>query len=220
MKRNKIKGKVILLDENPDITIKKKGFHSAFNEMYKDYVQYVPNSKIESFDLKNKTISTEFDEYSFDDGAFYPRVRGGKLLEVAGVAKDAINKMEANINPFTYQVIGDPFVFCAGDVRPMGFSKSGNTANTEGHIVARSVVSNIQGSKFTWDSPHTTCYSAVSANPLHAISVDADYLYNKKTKGFGFHNASADEQWRGTHGTDNGEGLIAWANGMYADMFM
>jgi len=218
-KKNRIKGKVILLDENPDITIKKKGFHSAFNEMYKKYIEYVPSSKIEKFDLKKKIVYTEFDEYKFEDAAFYPRIRGGKLLEVAGVAKDSINKMEADIDPFTYQVKGHPSIYCAGDARPMGFSKSGNTSNTEGHVVARSIASHIKGAKFTWGSPHTTCFSAVSAKPIHAISVDADYSYNKKEKTFGFANASADENWRGKHGKGNGQGLMGWAAGMYSDMF-
>ncbi|VAY87525.1 Sulfide dehydrogenase [flavocytochrome C] flavoprotein chain precursor [hydrothermal vent metagenome] len=218
-KKNKIKGKVILLDENPDITIKKKGFHSAFNDMYKDYVKYVPSSKIEKFDLKKKIVYTEFDEYKFEDAAFYPHIRGGKLLEIAGVAKDAINKMEADINPFTYEVNGHPSIYCAGDARPMGFSKSGNTSNTEGHVVAKSITSHIRGAKFKWSTPHTTCFSAVAAHPIRAISVDADYNYNKKNKVFGFANASTDENWKGEHGEGNGEGLMGWAKGMYFDMF-
>ncbi len=219
-KKHGIKGKVILLDENPDITIKKKGFHSAFDEMYKDYIQYVPASKIEKFDLKNKKVFTEFDEYSFEDAAFYPHVRGGKLLEVAGVAKDAINKMEADINKFTYQVHGDPFVYCSGDVRPMAFSKSGNTSNTEGHVVARSVADAILGRKNVWSSPHTTCFSVVSTKPLRAISVNADYAFDKSKKVFGFANASTEENWKGKTGKETGDGLMAWANGMYSDMFL
>ncbi len=220
-KKHKIKGKVVLLDENPDITIKKKGFHSSFKKMYKNYIKYVPNAKIETFNLKKKYVETEFDKFKFADAAFYPHVRGGKLLEIAGVAKDAINKMEADINPFTYQVNGHPDIFCAGDARPMGFSKSGNTSNTEGHTVAHSIVSHMSMNvkKFKWVSPHTTCYSAVSAKPIHAISVDAGYSYNQKTKTFGFANASTDEEWKGKHGINNGKGLIGWASGMYLDMF-
>jgi NADH dehydrogenase FAD-containing subunit len=220
MKKNNIKGKVILLDENVDITIKKKGFHSAFDDMYKEYIEYIPNAQIEKFDLKNKIVYTDFDEFSFDDASFYPHIRGGKLLEVAGVAKDASNKMEADINVFTYQVNGDPFVFCSGDVRPMGFSKSGNTSNTEGHVVARSVADTILGKKNKWVSPHTTCFSAVGTKPLRAISVDADYKYNAKSSVFGFANVGLSEKWKGGTGRDNGQSLLVWADGMYTDMFM
>jgi sulfide dehydrogenase [flavocytochrome c] flavoprotein chain len=220
-KKNEIEGKVLLLDENADITIKKKGFHSAFDEMYKDYIQYVPNAKIEKFDLKNKKVETEFDEYEFADAAFYPHVRGNKLLEVAGVAKDAINKGEADIDPFTYQVKGEPYIFCSGDVRPMGFSKSGNTSNSEGDVVAKVITNRIQGKKDEWKSPHTTCYSAVAVQPkITAISVNADYAWSKSNKVFGFSNASTMENWHGKTGVDTGKGLVEWAKGMYRDMFM
>lgn len=220
MKKNDIKGKVILMDENPDITIKKHGFHSSFNEMYKDYVVYMPDTKIEKFDLKNKTVTTEFgDVVKFADAAFYPHVRGGKLLEIAGVAKDAINKGEANIDPFTYQVIGDPHVFCSGDVRPMAFSKSGNTSNSEGHVVARSISDRILGKKYVWKSPHTTCYSAVALDPTRSIFVNADYKWSKSNKSFAFFHASTMENWHGKSGTNAGKGLFEWGSGMYRDMF-
>lgn len=219
-KKNDIKGKVILMDENVDITIKKKGFHSAFNELYKDYVTYMPDTKIEKFDLKNKTVTTEFgDTVKFADAAFYPHVRGNKLLEIAGVAKDAINKAEANIDPFTYQVVGDPHVYCSGDARPMAFSKSGNTSNSEGHVVARSIADRILGKKFKWSSPHTTCYSAVATKPLRSIYVNADYKWSKTNGSFSFYHAATMENWHGKSGTNAGKGTKEWASGMYRDMF-
>lgn len=222
MKTNDIKGKVILLDENPDITIKKDGFHSAFKDLYGDYVEYYPSTKITNFDLGKKKIETELgEEIEFADAAFYPHVRGNKLLEVAGVAKDSVfNKAEADIDPFTYQVNGDPHVFCSGDVRPMGFSKSGNTSNSEGHIVARIIANRIQGKESKWKSPLTICYSAVGGDPLRAISVNAGYAWNEKSKSFGFANASTMEKWQGKDGENAGRGLIEWASGMYRDMFM
>ena len=221
-KRNEIPGKVILLDENPDITIKKEGFHSSFDEMYKDYITYVPNAKIMSVDLEKKTVvAGEFDEeYSFADAAFYPHVRGGKLLEVCGVAKDtAFNKMEGNIDPFTYEVIGEKNIFVSGDARPMGYSKSGNTSNSEGHYIGKLIAERINtGKNIPWKSPLTVCYSAVSAHPNHAISVRAEYKYKGK-KLVGFTNVQLSQEWRGKTGTNNGKALMEWAKGMYRDMF-
>lgn len=222
MKKEGIKGKVILLDENPDITIKKDGFHSAFNELYKDYVEYLPSTSISEIDLDKKRIITELgEEIDFADAALYPRVRGGKILERVGVAKDSVfNKAEANIDPFTYQVKGDPRVFCSGDVRPMGFSKSGNTSNSEGHHVAKIIANRIKGVDTKWKSPLTICYSAVAGDPIRAISVHAGYAYDAKKKAFGFHNASTMEKWKGVSGIRAGKVLFEWAKGMYRDMFM
>ncbi|MDP3266876.1 MAG: FAD/NAD(P)-binding oxidoreductase [Sulfuricurvum sp.] len=224
-KKNKINGKVLVLDENADITIKAAGFHSAFDNMYKDYITYMPSTTIDSIDPYKQKIVTEFgQEIEFADAALYPRVRGNKLLEIAGVAKDSpANKAEANIDPFTYQVIGDKNVFCTGDVRPMGFSKSANTANTEGKIVAANIVKYLGGqelSRKTWTSPLTVCFSAVSATPdLRAISVHAEYAYNDANKAFAFANAGMNEKWDGSEGIDGGKGLKEWGKGLYRDLF-
>ncbi len=221
-KKEGIDGKVILIDENEDITIKAKGFHTAFEKLYKDFIEYMPGTKITAFDLDKKEIMTEFDDViPFADAAFYPHVRGGKLLEVAGVAKDSIfNKMEADINVLTYEVNGYPEIFCSGDVRPQGFSKSGNTANTEAVYVAKRIAAKINGTGETpWESPLTICYSAVAVDPVLAISINAGYAYDTKTKRFAFANVYANETWDGRVGINNGRGLMEWAKGMYRDMF-
>ena len=118
---------------------------AAFEELYADYIEYVPNSAIESIDLDTKTVTTEMDEFKFEDASFYPRVRGAKIIETMGFAKDAKDMLEGHINPITYEVIGEKDIFIAGDARPMGFSKSGNTSNSEGKYVA----SVITGRKLT-----------------------------------------------------------------------
>ena len=220
-KAKKLKAKVILLDENNDITIKERGFHTAFNELYKDYIDYRPNSKIESIDLKNKNIETEFEEFSFDDASFYPHVRGGKILEVMGVAKDTIyNKMEGDINPITYEVNGHSNIYVSGDSRPMGFSKSGNTSNTEGQYVAKLIATKLNKEpKIKWQSPITICFSAVSINPERAIYIHSEYAYNNKTKRFGFATPVSSENWKSKDGLDNAKALYDWADNLYVDMF-
>lgn len=221
-KKNEIKGKVLLLDANPDITIKKEGFHSAFDEMYKDYIQYVPNANITNIDLDKKEVTVgEFDEkFTFEDAAFYPHVRGGKLLEVCGVSHNtSMNKQEGNIDPFTYEVIGHKDIYVTGDARPMGYSKSGNTSNSEGHYFAKLLAARINGkADIAWKSPLTICYSAVSLQPEHAISVRAEYEY-KGRKLVGFTRVDMNNEWRGKVGLNNGKALHEWAKGMYRDMF-
>ena len=224
-KKNDIPGKVIVLDENPNITIKADGFHSAFKNLYGDVLEYLPSSTIVKIDLDSKMVETELgEEIEFADAAFYPRVRGNKLLEIAGVAKDSVfNRMEADIDPFTYQSKVDPDVFCTGDVRPMGFSKSGNTANTEGVIVAEYIDMHLAGKKLsraTWKSPLTVCYSAVTSNPLRAVSVHAEYAYSEEKHAFGFANAGTMENWSGKEGENAGKGLLEWGKGLYRDFFM
>ena len=220
-KKKKLDAKVILLDENNDITIKEHGFHTAIDELYSDYIEYYPNSIIENIDLDKKVVTTEFEEFNFDDASFYPHIRGGKLLEIAGVAKDTVyNKKEGDINPISYEVNGHSNIYITGDARPMGFSKSGNTSNSEGQYVAKLIALKINKKHaIKWKSPITICFSAVSINPERAIYIHSEYAYNKKKKAFEFATPISSENWKGKDGIDNAKALYNWADSLYVDMF-
>jgi sulfide dehydrogenase [flavocytochrome c] flavoprotein subunit len=214
-KNEKIKGKVLVTDGNPDITIKKEGFHGAFDKLYKGYVEYVPSFEIKEVDARGRVIKSEFNELSFDDGTIYPRVRGSRLLEALGIVNPQSPQKEANIDPLRYNVIDQDRVFAAGDARPMPFSKSGNTSNSEGHHVAKVIVARAAGKEIPWQSPHTVCYSAVAYKPLQAIGVDALYSYNAKDNSFAFAHVKMQEEWNARLGQTD----LEWAKGMYRDMF-
>ena len=219
-KHKKLNAKVILLDENNSITIKEKGFSTAFEKLYKNHLEYYPNSIIENFDLDNKIIETGFEEFKFEDAAFYPRVRGAKILEKIGIAKDTQhNRLEGNINNKTYEVIGEKDIFISGDARPMGFSKSGNTSNSEGQFVAKILASKINNTKLSkWESPTTTCFSAVSIEPERAIYIYTQYFYTKE-KRFRFDNTVSSENWHTKDGFTNAKSIYEWATSLYTDMF-
>ena len=218
-KEKGLKAKVIILDENNAITIKKEGFQSAFDELYSDYIEYMPNTAIKKIDLDNKVVETEFDEIKFEEAAFYPHVRGAKILERAGIAKDAKNMLEGDIDPLTYEVNGLENVFITGDSRPMGFSKSGNTSNSEGHFVAKLIAQKINKTPvLKWESPVTTCFSVVATKPEKAIYIYSEYAYNKTNASFSFTDTSASVDWK-TDGEVNGKSVYNWANSLYADMF-
>ncbi len=229
-KQKKLKAKVILLDENNAITIKKKGFSTAFEELYADYIEYVPNAAITGFDLDKKIVSTEMEDYEFEDAAFYPRIRGAKILETMGVAKDAKDMMEGNINALTYEVYGEKDIFIAGDARPMGFSKSGNTSNTEGKYVGRVIAERINKAKAPdWEPPITMCFSAVSTKPEKAIYIFTRYSFDKKDKDpkhvkfedwkkFSFSETMSSEDWK-KKGKQDYESIISWSTALYFDMF-
>ncbi|RLA76098.1 MAG: NAD(P)/FAD-dependent oxidoreductase [Epsilonproteobacteria bacterium] len=229
-KQKKLKAKVILLDENNAITIKKKGFSSAFDELYADYLEYIPNSVIQDIDLDKKIVTTEFDEFTFADAAFYPRVRGAKILETMGFAKDAKDMMEGHINALTYEVIGEENIFIAGDARPMGFSKSGNTSNSEGKYVGNLIARRINKEKIPeWEAPITLCFSIVSTKPMNAIYIYTRYAFDKKDKNpknikfidwknFSFTKTLSSEEWK-KEGSVNANSIYSWADALYFDMF-
>ncbi len=215
-KTKRVKGKVVIVDHNPDVTIKAKGFHAAWDQLYKGYVEYIPSRTIERIDLGKKRIVTNVDEIEFTDANIYPRIRAARLIEIAGVVDTSSPQSEAAMDGIYHNVTGDPHVYVAGDARSMPFSKSGNTANSEAKIVAKIIAARIAGKEpRNPDLPHTICYSVVNAKPMEAIMVDAGYAYDQAKHEFGFANVKMV--------TDRSAGLgasaLEWARGLYRDMF-
>lgn len=218
-KQNRIKGKILVLDANPEITIKKDGFHAAFDELYKGYIEWLPSKAVTGVDVEKRIIKTEFDEYKFDDAAIYPNVRGSTLIEQLGLMAPSSksNQKEANIDIRHYNIIGDPHVYVTGDSRPHPYSKSANTSNTEGHYIAKVLAARAQGKEIAWYSPRTICYSMVNAHPMEAISVDAGYDYSaQKDIITGF---SKDTRTFEKRDAAKGQATLEWARGIYRDMF-
>lgn len=218
IKHNKLKGKVVILDANPEITIKAPGFHAAFDELYKGIIEWHATSAVTGVDFANRTIKTEFDSYKFDDAAIYPNIRAATLIEHLGLMAPPTksNQKEANIDIRFYNVIGDQRVYVTGDSRPMPYSKSGNTSNSEGHYVAKVLAARAQDKDVAWTSPQTLCYSMVDAYPKQAIWVDTYYGYDAKQDAItGFKDTKVDN----TRSEANGAAYLEWARGLYRDMF-
>jgi sulfide dehydrogenase [flavocytochrome c] flavoprotein subunit len=214
-KKRRIKAKILLLDMNAEIRIKKQGFEEAFSSLYSDYIDYLPSAEIAGVDIDNKTISTEFDDYQFDDAIIYPPVRASSLLEDAGIANLKTSQKIANTDPYKYHVIGDEYVYVTGDSRSQPFSKGGHTANSEAQYVAEVIAAHALGKEVRWRSPQTMCFSAVDINPLKAMSIITFYKFNKQNKEFEFDRTHMMEDWS----TEGGQASLAWAEGMYRDMF-
>ena len=214
-KKRRIKARILLLDMNAEIRIKKQGFTRAFNEVYGDYIDYRPSSEIAEMDLEEKTISTDFDDYQFDDAIIYPPVRASSLLEDAGIANMKTAQKVADTDPYKYHVIGDEYVYVTGDSRSQPFSKGGHTAHSEAQYVAEVIAAHALGKEVRWRSPQTMCFSAVEIDPLEAMSIITFYKFNKKNKEFEFDRTHMMEEWN----AEGGQASLAWAEGMYRDLF-
>ncbi len=214
-KKRRIKAKILLLDMNADIRIKKQGFEKAFSSLYGDYINYLPSAEISEIDVNGKTVSTDFDDYQFDDAIIYPPVRASSLLEDAGIANMQTTQKVANTDPYKYHVIGDEYVYVTGDSRSQPFSKGGHTAHSEAQYVAEVIAAHALGKEVRWRSPQTMCFSAVDINPLQAMSIITFYKFNKQNKEFEFDRTHMMEDWN----TEGGQASLAWAEGMYRDMF-
>jgi hypothetical protein len=112
----------------------------------------------------------------------------------------------------------------------MGFSKSGNTSNTEGKYVGQLIAKRINKEQVpSWDSPITLCFSAISIKPENAIFIYTKYSFDKKDKSiqhakfidwkkFSFTETTSSEDWK-KDGIVNAASIYSWADALYFDMF-
>jgi NADPH-dependent 2,4-dienoyl-CoA reductase/sulfur reductase-like enzyme len=214
-KRRRVRAKLLLLDMNADIKIKKAGFSRAFEELYGDYIEYLPSSEISNVDIENRRVETDFDEYAFDDAVIYPPVRASRLLEEAGIENPQSPQKAANTDPFRYHVIGDERVYVTGDSRSQPFSKGGHTAHSEAQYVAEVIAAHALDKDVRWRSPQTMCFSAVDIEPLRAMSIITYYRFDQQSGLFAFDRTHLIDKWD----TQGGQASLAWAEGMFRDMF-
>ncbi|TAM09570.1 MAG: sulfur oxidation protein, flavocytochrome C [Nevskiaceae bacterium] len=219
IKHKGLKGKVIILDGNPEITIKAPGFHAAFKDFYKGIIEWMPSTRVAGVDLDKKIIHGEVEDFAFDEATIYPNVRASTLIEKLGLMAPTSKtaQKEADIDIRFYNLVGDEHVYVSGDARPMPYSKSGNTSNSEGHFVGHIIAMRSQGKDVKkWESPETLCYSMVNAYPQQAIWVDTHYGYDAKKDAItGFADVKVDN----TPSEKNAPAYLAWGRGMYRDMF-
>ena len=214
-KQRRIRAKILLLDMNSEIAIKKEGFSRAFEQLYGDYIEYLSNSFISNVDIDNRIIETEFDEFEFDDAIIYPPVRASRLIEEAGIQDPHDPQKAAHTDPFRYHLFDDERVYVTGDSRSQPFSKGGHTAHSEAQYVAEVIAAHALGKEVVWRSPQTMCFSAVDIEPLRAMSVITYYKFNQSSGLFAFDRTHLIDKWD----IQGGQASLAWAEGMFRDMF-
>ncbi|MCP4390411.1 MAG: NAD(P)/FAD-dependent oxidoreductase, partial [Gammaproteobacteria bacterium] len=185
-KRRRIRAKILLLDMNSEIKIKKAGFARAFEQLYGDYIEYLPSSLISDVDIEGRRVETEFDEYPFDDAIIYPPVRASRLIEEAGITDQYSPQKTARTDPFRYHLVGDERVYVTGDSRSQPFSKGGHTAHSEAQYVAEVIAAHALDREVEWRSPQTMCFSAVDIEPLRAMSIITYYKFSQQSGQFAF----------------------------------
>ena len=214
-RQRRVRARILLLDMNNDIKIKKSGFSRAFEQLYGDYIEYLPNSEISAVDIEGRRIETDFDEYQFDDAIIYPPVRASRLIEESGIQHPQHPQKAANTDPFRYHLVDDERVYVTGDSRSQPFSKGGHTAHSEGQYVAEVIAAHALDREVNWRSPQTMCFSAVDIEPLRAMSIITYYRFNQPSGSFAFDRTHMIEKWD----AQGGQASLAWAEGMYRDLF-
>jgi sulfide dehydrogenase [flavocytochrome c] flavoprotein chain len=189
----------VILDPREKPAAKAKGFLEAYDTLYKDYIEYRPNSNITKIDLDKKTIffdkfdakeqETTKESLVFDDANIIPSNKASKLLLESGLELTA--EGWGRVKAPTFRSLNDDNVYLVGDVLgEYPFPKSAQMAHSCGIILGEQIGKRLnkedpkEGSVF----PHNVCYSLVSKDSgiyvTHEAYQDVDGSVKVKTELF------------------------------------
>ncbi len=211
LKTKGVKGKVIVLDANPQPISKAPGFLAAYNELYKDYLEYHPNTRITGLDYEKKRVLTELGDVPFALANIIPPMKAGELVRTAG-----LGERWANVRVPYFLSEKDDRVYLVGDITGnTPFPKSGMVAYVSGAIVARQIVERLKGKPLAQippELPQNICYSFVDSE--EAIWVSANYSWDEAAKQIKAQSAVDNQRSQAS-----GIAAIGWALGLWNDMF-
>jgi NADH dehydrogenase FAD-containing subunit len=188
LKSKKIKGHITILDHKPGIAPIGLGFRTAFAELYKDQITYVPNAHVKEVDPFNQSIKTAAGDFKFDHAILMAPHQAGDLAWKAGViGKNPEGKPMgwAAVDPLFLNLKDDKDVYVIGDavgiVSPqfLFYPKAGHVANRHAKIVAKYIAERAAGREPQAALPDNLCYMMVSGDPQESISVQFDYKIGK-----------------------------------------
>ena len=211
----KPKSKVLILDENDDVTSKGPLFKKAWAERYKGIVEYRSKHKVVDVDATTNTLKFDFnDDLKADVLNVLPMMRAGAIAVNTGLA--TANKRWCEVDFLTHESKAAANIHVLGDsiqIAPL-MPKSGHMANQHGKTCAAAVVALLTGKQVNpMPLYNNTCYSFVSdEDVVHVASVhryDADKKTMLTVPGSGGVSAAANEL--------EGRYALAWARNIWAD---
>lgn len=213
LKENEIPGKITVLDSNNNPIAKADGFLAAYDDLYADQIDYIPNAEVIGVDYASKTVTTaELGEFTFDLANLIPQMKAGEIVRTAGLGDRWANVQQPN---FISEM--DDSVYLLGDVvGNMPVPKSGMVANTSGHIVGKHLAQRIAGTAVADIDvlgPSNICYSFV--NETESIWVSAEYGLDEVENAIVRTDGGIDQERSFTNGVLASD----WARGLWADMF-
>ncbi|MBX9903030.1 MAG: NAD(P)/FAD-dependent oxidoreductase [Burkholderiales bacterium] len=173
LKKTKPKSKITVLDSNPDIMSKKGLFLAAWNGLYKDMIDYRPNSEIADVDIKGMTVKLQFDNVKGDVINVVPAQRAADVAVKSGLV--TANNRWCGVDWTSCESTAVKGVHVLGDatLSASAMPKSGSMANQHAKVCAAAVVALLKGQPVNADTMMmNTCYSFVSGDSaMHVASV-------------------------------------------------
>jgi NADPH-dependent 2,4-dienoyl-CoA reductase/sulfur reductase-like enzyme len=215
MRVNKPRGKLIVLDANPDFVTEKDNFSRAFYDLHADVVEYRPGVAIDHVDTASRTLFTSGGAVRGDVVNLIPSQRAPALVKRSGLANSADRRF-AVVDVLSYASTAASRVHVIGDSSSTTQPKAGHIANQEAKVCADALARIFAGGEPD-PAPVTNsaCFSTITmtqASWLHAV-----FQYNPTLRAMQPvpDAAGASDGWNGDHFED----MTRWFRALMADSF-
>lgn len=181
VKRANPRSKVIVLDENPAITVEKELFTHAFSVTHAGVIDYRPGVGVQSVDAAAGVVRTSSGEMVKANVLnVIPSQRAGAILAASGLTNSADGRWSV-VDELTYESTAAESIHVLGDSAATLQPKAGHIANQEAKVCADAMVRSFLGLALD-PAPVTNsaCYSPITANT--ASWMTALYAYDPTSK--------------------------------------
>ncbi len=215
IRQRKPRGKLIVLDANPDFVTETDNFSRAFFDLHGAVIEYRTNVVIDHVDSASKTIFTNTGAVRGDVVNLIPSQRAPALVSAAGLANDATGRF-AKVNVLDYASTAAPRVHVIGDASATTQPKAGHIANQEAKVLAQALANIFAGgSPDPAPVTNSACFSTITmskASWLHAL-----YQYDSSSGAMKpvAEASGASTGWNG----DNFEQMNEWYEALMGDTF-
>jgi len=185
LKKAKPRGKIIVLDGNPDIIAKKELFLAAWKKHYgygteNSLIDYRPGNVAVAIDAAAMKVASEFDDVKGDVINLVPPMRAATLTALIG-ARTGDNGNWCPVDYRSFESTEVPNVHILGDSILSNLSKAAALANNSGKLCASALAEIFNGRQPDPEPVLTsTCYSASTDHT--AFHVATVFRYNPAEK--------------------------------------
>lgn len=217
MKVNKPRGKLIVLDANPDFVAEKENFSSAFYGLHANVIEYVPNAEVTLVDPTTMRLFTTQGTFTGEVVNLIPRQKAGGLVIQQGLANASEGRF-AGVDVLSYAstVAGAGKVHIIGDSSATTQPKAGHIANQEAKVCADAISRLLSGLQPD-PAPvtHSACYSTITMSQASWLTAAFQYDPASATMKVVPASSAASAGWD----SGNFREMGTWFNALMADTF-
>lgn len=210
--------KVIVLDANASIQAEEHTFSTAFEGIYGNIIEYIPNAPVQSVDSVNRVVATDMGDFTGDVVNYIPDQRAPGFVRRSGVTNSG---NWAPVDPVTYAstLPGFESVYVIGDIQGTGQPKSGHMANAQAKVCADAIIRTVDDkSNYTDDrlkniTTNSACYSPITYDKASYLT--ANFRYDKDQEKMVLTQLGEAENWN----TENYQDMFGWASNLFTDSF-